>query len=81
MAPTPPSRERRLSYDRRVLCCAHEVAPGDHGVAEAEMIVGGFSFCYPCGQSALAALLEPPGAHTIREVLREYQDGIREISP
>jgi hypothetical protein len=84
MPPTRPSNPRRLSYAPRVLCCAHEVAPGEHGIAEAEMIVGGCSFCYPCGQAILGECLNPRSPYSLGMVgiiLQEYQAGIREIAP
>lgn len=52
--------EPRLMYRRPLLCVAHEIAPGDdqHAVAHAEIIVDGFSLCYPCGQLWMTAITE-----------------------
>lgn len=59
--------ERRLAYRRPLQCAVHEVAGGSP--AEAEMIVGGFSLCYPCANRALGDLLnqEIPVLTTIRD--------------
>jgi hypothetical protein len=70
---------KRLGYSRPIQCCAHEVAPGSGGPAEAEIIVAGYSFCYPCGNGMLGNIIEKNW--TVPEMLRMVRDGVIEVAP
>lgn len=68
---------RQLAYRRPLQCVGHEIAP-EGEPEEAEILVAGHSFCYPCGNFALGSMLEH--GHSITAVLREIRDGIYEVT-
>ncbi len=68
----------KLGYRKRLQCVGHEVAPGAQP-EEAEMLVAGHSFCYPCGNAALGHLMEEGWTPAI--ILRMFRDGVIEVAP
>ena len=62
-----------------MLCVGHEIAPDGH-VEEAEIIIGGYSFCYPCGNGVLgdivAGSLQP-----VEKAILDFKSGERPVSP
>jgi hypothetical protein len=54
------------------------VAAGSNGPEEAEILVAGYSWCYPCGNFALGAIIDE---HTVLEILKEIRDGVYEVAP
>jgi len=64
----------RLGYKKSMQCVGHEIAPNSHP-EEAEILVAGYSFCYPCGNAVLGVLLSDDPWSTV-EILRMFRDGV-----
>ena len=74
----------RLHLSRKTLCVGHEIATKDAvgdqpSPTEAEMTVAGYSFCFPCGNAAVNAIVE--SGFPIEAVLRMFRDGVIEVAP
>lgn len=76
--------DRKLAYRMPLQCVGHEIAPpnrlADKGATyEAEIVVAGYSFCYPCGNMFLHYHLQ--GTFSDQAILRMFSDGVIEVSP
>lgn len=71
--------ERALAYRLPLQCAGHLVSPA-RVHRDAEITIAGYSFCLPCGEDVMWKRLNAVDHATMTDILREYRDGVAEVS-